>query len=110
MLFSFVHRRRAEPIHTFDMIQYTIIAHLYVLILMGAPADNEVTYPIACSPVRACLLSVPLPNSNFRMIRDFSSIVLVDFLGQNELLVLQNPWESVKDCLPDVLDRKQYGV
>eukprot|EP00903_Cladosiphon_okamuranus_P017749 g16338.t1 len=47
---------------------------------------------------------------NFRMNREFSSIVLVDFLGQNELLVLQNPWESVKDCLPDVLDRKQYGV
>lgn len=44
------------------------------------------------------------------MNREFSSIVLIDFLGQNELLVLQNPWESVKDCLPDVLDRKQYGV
>lgn len=44
------------------------------------------------------------------MNREFSSIVLVDFLDQNELLVLQNPWESVKDCLPDALDRKQYGV
>lgn len=44
------------------------------------------------------------------MIRDFSSVVLLDFLGENELLVLENPWESVKESLPDVLDRKQYGV
>ncbi|CAM9633408.1 unnamed protein product [Laminaria digitata] len=49
-------------------------------------------------------------QSNFRMIRDFSSVVLLDFLGENELLVLENPWESVKESLPDVLDRKQYGV
>jgi len=44
------------------------------------------------------------------MIREFSSVVLMDFLGQNELLVLENPWEIVKEQLPDVLDRKQYGV
>lgn len=56
-----------------------------------------------CSPLRA-------PASNFRMIRDFSSVVLLDFLGENELLVLENPWESVKESLPDVIDRKQYGV
>lgn len=55
-------------------------------------------------------LSPLFPNSNFRMIRDFSSVVLMDFLGPNELLVLENPWEAVKESLPDVLDRKQYGV
>ncbi|CAN0537043.1 unnamed protein product [Ectocarpus sp. 8 AP-2014] len=44
------------------------------------------------------------------MIRDFSSVVLMDFLGPNELLVLENPWEAVKESLPEVLDRKQYGV
>ncbi|CAM9326903.1 unnamed protein product [Ectocarpus sp. 6 AP-2014] len=49
-------------------------------------------------------------QSNFRMIRDFSSVVLMDFLGPNELLVLENPWEAVKESLPEVLDRKQYGV
>lgn len=86
-----------------------------------APTDIDVIYrcsfPVSC--VRAYFLSffffnfllcLSPPNSNFRMNREFSSIVLIDFLGQNELLVLQNPWESVKDCLPDVLDRKQYGV
>lgn len=50
------------------------------------------------------------PISNFRIVREFSSVVLMDYLGQNELLVLENPWESVKESLPDVLDRKQYGV
>lgn len=59
---------------------------------------------------RAAVTTVANLNSNFRMIRDFSSVVLLDFLGENELLVLENPWESVKESLPDVLDRKQYGV
>ena len=54
--------------------------------------------------------SFPSRNRNLRMIREFSSVVLMDFLGQNELLVLENPWERVKERLPDVLDRKQYGV
>ena len=58
----------------------------------------------------AAVTAVANFNSNFRMIRDFSSVVLLDFLGENELLVLENPWESVKESLPDVLDRKQYGV
>lgn len=44
------------------------------------------------------------------MIQDFQSIVLLDFLAENELLVLENPWDSVRESLPDVLDRKQYGV
>lgn len=54
--------------------------------------------------------SLCFPASNFRIVREFSSIVLMDYLGRNELLVLQNPWEIVKESLPDVLDRKQYGV
>ena len=59
---------------------------------------------------RTAVTAVTNTNSNFRMIRDFSSVVLLDFLGENELLVLENPWESVKESLPDVLERKQYGV
>ncbi|CAN0305761.1 unnamed protein product, partial [Scytosiphon promiscuus] len=55
-------------------------------------------------------LNPSYPRSNFRMIRDFSSVVLMDFLGPNELLVLENPWDSVRESLPGVLDRKQYGV
>lgn len=58
------------------------------------------TFPFACSP----------PRSNFKMIQDYSSVVLLDFLSKDELLVMENPWEMVRECLPDVLDRKQYGV
>lgn len=71
----------------------------------GLPACNNVSWTGSVAFAR---LLVSL--SNFRVIRDFSSVVLLDFLGENELLVLENPWELVKESLPDALDRKQFGV
>lgn len=50
------------------------------------------------------------PDSNFKMKDDFCSVVLLDFLAENEVLVMENPWEIVRESLPDALDRKQYGV
>lgn len=75
---------------------------------MHAFADLLTIYLLGIT--RTAVTAVTNTNSNFRMIRDFSSVVLLDFLGENELLVLENPWESVKESLPDVLERKQYGV
>lgn len=51
-----------------------------------------------------------IADSNFHIIKDFHSVLLLDFLQKNELLVWENPWDSVRDSLPEMLDRKRYGV
>ncbi|CAM9400784.1 unnamed protein product [Choristocarpus tenellus] len=48
-------------------------------------------------------------GSNFTIVRGYSSVLLLDFVGGNELLVLENPWQGIRNRLPDTLDRKRFN-
>ncbi|CAM9554700.1 unnamed protein product [Discosporangium mesarthrocarpum] len=47
-------------------------------------------------------------NDVYTIVKDYPSTLLLDFVGGNELLVLENPWDRVRSRLPDALDRKRY--
>jgi hypothetical protein len=46
---------------------------------------------------------------NFTICLRYAGIIFQDFIGKNEMLVLEQPWMSVVDTLPDALERQRYG-
>lgn len=46
---------------------------------------------------------------NFTICLRYSGIIFHDFIGNNEMVVVEQPWMSVVDTLPNALERQRYG-
>ena len=48
-------------------------------------------------------------NRNFTICLRYSGIIFQDFLDSNEMVVVEQPWLSIVNTLPDALERQRYG-
>ena len=48
-------------------------------------------------------------NKNFTICLRYSGIIFQDFLDSNEMVVVEQPWLSIVNTLPDALERQRYG-
>jgi len=49
-------------------------------------------------------------NSNFTICLRYDSILFQDFVADNEMVIVEQPWLSVLEDLPDALSRRVYGT
>jgi U3 small nucleolar RNA-associated protein 4 len=49
-------------------------------------------------------------NKNFTVCLRYTGIIFMDFLGENELLIVEQPWLGVVSSLPNALERRRYGA
>ena len=49
-------------------------------------------------------------NNNFTICLRYPGMIFMDFLGDNELVVVEQPWIDIVNDLPDALERKRYGT
>jgi U3 small nucleolar RNA-associated protein 4 len=48
-------------------------------------------------------------RNNFTLCLKYSGILFMDFIDEDELLIVEQPWMDILNALPDVLQRKRYG-
>ena len=49
-------------------------------------------------------------NRNFTTCLRYVGIIFLEFLDDNELVVVEQPWISIVNSLPDALERQRYGA
>jgi U3 small nucleolar RNA-associated protein 4 len=49
-------------------------------------------------------------NSNFTVCLRYDCILFQEFVTDNEMVVVEQPWLSILDDLPDALSRRVYGT
>lgn len=49
-------------------------------------------------------------NSNFTICLRYDSILFQDFVADNEMVIVEQPWLSILEDLPDALSRRVYGT
>mmetsp|Transcript_22457 Transcript_22457/g.33076 ORF Transcript_22457/g.33076 Transcript_22457/m.33076 type:complete len:105 (-) Transcript_22457:416-730(-) len=47
--------------------------------------------------------------NNMTICLRYGGMLFLDFVGANEMVVVEQPWLSVVNSLPDALERKLYG-
>ena len=52
----------------------------------------------------------PVTNSNFTICLRYSEIMFQDFIAENEMVIVEEPWMSILEELPDALARRVYGT
>ncbi len=67
--------------------------------------DTLMPYP----PSRKETSSGPSSN-NFTICLQYSKILFQDFVAQNEMIIVEEPWMSILEDLPDALARRVYGT
>jgi U3 small nucleolar RNA-associated protein 4 len=48
-------------------------------------------------------------SNNFTICLRYSGMIFLDFLDENELVVVEQPWLGIVNQLPDALERQRYG-
>ena len=48
-------------------------------------------------------------NGNFTICLRYSGMLFMDFIAENEMVVVEQPWMDVVNALPDALARRVYG-
>jgi len=48
-------------------------------------------------------------NGNFTICLRYSGMLFMDFIAENEMVVVEQPWMNVVNALPDALARRVYG-
>jgi len=49
-------------------------------------------------------------NSNFTICLRYDSILFQDFIADKEMVIVEQPWLSILEALPDALSRRVYGT
>lgn len=49
-------------------------------------------------------------NGNCTICLRYNSMLYMDFIAKNEMLVVEQPWLSVVASFPEALERKVYGT
>jgi U3 small nucleolar RNA-associated protein 4 len=48
--------------------------------------------------------------NNFTICLKFSNLIFQDFISEKEMVVVEEPWMSVLEELPEALARRMYGT
>jgi hypothetical protein len=48
-------------------------------------------------------------KQNFTLCLKYSGIIFMEFLDDDELLLVEQPWLAILNALPDVLECRRYG-
>lgn len=48
-------------------------------------------------------------NRNFTTCLRYSGMIFLEYLDENELVVVEQPWLGIVNSLPDALERQRYG-
>ena len=48
-------------------------------------------------------------NNNFTICVRYTGIILMDFLEDNEMVIVEQPWLGIMNTLPGAMERKRYG-
>jgi hypothetical protein len=49
-------------------------------------------------------------SNNFTICLRYSEILFQDFVAENEMVIVEEPWMSILEDLPDALARRVYGT
>ena len=49
-------------------------------------------------------------NNNFTICLRYGHVLFQDFVNENEMVVVEEPWRNILHELPDVLERRVYGT
>lgn len=52
----------------------------------------------------------PPSSKNYTICLKYNDIMYMDFIQKDEMLVIEQPWLSVLDTLPNALERQVYGT
>eukprot|EP00571_Detonula_confervacea_P004590 CAMPEP_0172328756 /NCGR_PEP_ID=MMETSP1058-20130122/60518_1 /TAXON_ID=83371 /ORGANISM="Detonula confervacea, Strain CCMP 353" /LENGTH=1426 /DNA_ID=CAMNT_0013045885 /DNA_START=107 /DNA_END=4387 /DNA_ORIENTATION=+ len=53
---------------------------------------------------------IPGTSTNFTICLRYSEMLFQDFISENEMIIVEEPWTSILDELPDALARRVYGT
>ncbi len=54
--------------------------------------------------------SYSVPNKNYTICVKYDSILQLEFVKEDELVIVEQPWLTVLNSLPDPLERRMYGT
>jgi hypothetical protein len=54
--------------------------------------------------------SYAIPNKNYTICVKYDSILQLEFIKEDELVIVEQPWLTVLNSLPDPLERRIYGT
>lgn len=72
--------------------------------------DDADTYSSPLLPSRNGDGSKASDNKNFTVCLRYSAVLFQDFVAENEMVIVEEPWMSVLGELPDALARRVYGT
>ena len=49
-------------------------------------------------------------ETNFTICLRYNAMLFLEFIGKNEMIVVEQPWAPIFDALPDPLVSKTYGL
>ena len=49
-------------------------------------------------------------NKNFTVCLQYGEIQFQDYIAEDEMVVVEQPWMSILEDLPDALERRAYGT
>jgi hypothetical protein len=78
----------------------------------AAAADDTEDTDEAVTPTAAAAAAAPavVQNGNFTLCLRFRPLLHVDFLGPNEMVIVECPWSKIVAGMPDTLYRQRYGT
>ncbi len=54
--------------------------------------------------------SAVVPNKNYTICVKYDSILQLEFIKEDELVIVEQPWLTIVNSLPDPLERRIYGT
>lgn len=69
--------------------------------------EDDVMIP--CPP-SAKKTNSDITSNNFTICLRYSEILFQDFVAENEMIIVEEPWMSILEDLPDALARRVYGT
>jgi len=49
-------------------------------------------------------------SGNFTICLRYGNMLFMDFIADNEMVVVEQPWMDIVNALPDALERRAYGA
>lgn len=61
-------------------------------------------------PLKKSKSNSPKQSTNFTVCLRYSEILFQDFIAENEMVIVEEPWKSILEELPEALARRVYGT
>lgn len=58
----------------------------------------------------SCATAMVETSGNFTICLRYGNMLFMDFIDDNEMVVVEQPWMDIVNALPDTLERRVYGA